>query len=101
MNYVLKRCERHLSWPNLRYYPDIRVERLKKTTKYLREDSWFRGQYLNPKPPEYKEGLLTTRPLRSNEVSPDQDTSLFEVRGFMSEPAIGRTLCVFSFNSIP
>jgi hypothetical protein len=29
-------CGRKLSWPNLRYYPDIFLEVLRKATKILR-----------------------------------------------------------------
>jgi hypothetical protein len=31
-----KRCGRKWSWPNLRYYPDICLEGLRKTTRNLR-----------------------------------------------------------------
>jgi hypothetical protein len=41
----------------------IRLQR--KTTKPLSQDSRSPGQYLNPRPPEYDEGVLTTRPRRS------------------------------------
>jgi hypothetical protein len=44
----------------LRYYPNIHLEGLRKTTKNLSQDSWSPGQELNPGPPEYKAGVLTT-----------------------------------------
>jgi hypothetical protein len=55
-------CKR--SWPNLRYYPGICMEGLRKTTKPLSRDSRSPGRDLNPGPPEY-EGVLITRPRRS------------------------------------
>jgi hypothetical protein len=54
-----KGCRRKKSWPNLRYYLDICLERLWKSMKNLRHDRWSSGQDLNPGPPEYK-GVLTT-----------------------------------------
>jgi hypothetical protein len=47
----------------LRYYPGIRMEVLRKTTKSLNRDS--RAPDLKPVPPEYKAGVLTTQPRRS------------------------------------
>jgi hypothetical protein len=49
----------------LRFYPGIRVERLVKTMKNLREDSRSLGRDLNSGPPEYEAGVLTTQPRRS------------------------------------
>jgi hypothetical protein len=49
----------------LRYYPGIRLEGLRKTTKILNQDSLSPGRDLNPGPPEYEAGVLTTRPWRS------------------------------------
>jgi hypothetical protein len=49
------------SWLTLRYYAGIRMEGLWKTTKNLRQDSWSPSRDLNPGPPEYEAGLLTTR----------------------------------------
>jgi hypothetical protein len=46
----------------LRYYPRIHLKGLRKTTKNLNQDSWSPGQDLNPRPPEYESGVLTTRP---------------------------------------
>jgi hypothetical protein len=59
-----KRCGIKRSWPNLRRYPGICVEGLRKTTTNLSQDSRSPGRDLNPGPPEY-EGVLTTRPGRS------------------------------------
>jgi hypothetical protein len=53
------------SWPNLRYYPGIRLGGLRKTTKNLSQGSRSPGRDLNPGPPEYEAGVLTTRPRRS------------------------------------
>jgi hypothetical protein len=38
------------------------MDRLRKTTKNLSQDSRSLSQGLNPGPPKYKEGALTTRP---------------------------------------
>jgi hypothetical protein len=43
----------------LRYSPGIRLEGLRKTTKPLRIGG-RRGRDLNPVPPEYEVGVLTT-----------------------------------------
>jgi hypothetical protein len=50
------------SWPNLRYCPGICLDGLRKTTKKLSQDSKSVGRDLNPGPPDYKTGVLTTRP---------------------------------------
>jgi hypothetical protein len=55
---------RKRSWHNLKYYPGIRLEGRRKTTKTLSQDSWSPGRDLNPGPPEYEAGMLTTRPWR-------------------------------------
>jgi hypothetical protein len=39
-NYVSSGFGRKRSWPNLRYYPGTFLERLKKNTKNLSQDSW-------------------------------------------------------------
>jgi hypothetical protein len=52
-----------LSWPNLRYYPAICLEGLKKTMKTLSQDKRSSGRDLESGPPEYEAGVLTTRPL--------------------------------------
>jgi hypothetical protein len=49
----------------LRYYPGIRLEVLRKTTKDLSQDSRYTGRELNPETPKYEPGVLTTRPRRS------------------------------------
>jgi hypothetical protein len=45
------------SWPNLRYYPRIRLEGLRKTTKTLSQDSRSQIRNLTPGPPKYEAGL--------------------------------------------
>jgi hypothetical protein len=57
-----KGYRRKWSWPNLRYYPGILLERLRKTTKTLSQDSWFPVCDLKPRFPEYERGVLTTHP---------------------------------------
>jgi hypothetical protein len=47
-------------WPNLRYYPGIRLEEARKTTKNLSQDSHSPGQDLNPGLDEYRGGVVTT-----------------------------------------
>jgi hypothetical protein len=44
----------------LRYYPDIYLEGLRKTTKYLSMDSMSLGRDLNLGHSEYEAGVLTT-----------------------------------------
>jgi hypothetical protein len=56
-----KECERKWSWPNLRHYPRICLERQKKTT--ISQYSQSPGRVLNPEPPEYKAGMLTSEQL--------------------------------------
>jgi hypothetical protein len=51
---------RKQSWPNLSYYTDICLEELWKTKKKLFQDSRSPGRDLNPGPPEYEAGVLTT-----------------------------------------
>jgi hypothetical protein len=60
-----KGCGKKRSWPNLRLYPRICLEGLRKTTKNLSQDSRYPGRDLKPGPPEYEAGALTTRPRRS------------------------------------
>jgi hypothetical protein len=50
---------------NLKHFPVILLEGLRKTTKYLSQDSRSPGRKLNHGPPEYEAGVLTTRPRRS------------------------------------
>jgi hypothetical protein len=42
-----KGYERNRLWPNLRYYPGIYMEGLRKTTNNLSQDSRSAGQALN------------------------------------------------------
>jgi hypothetical protein len=43
-----------------RYYPGIRLEGLRETTRNLSQGSRPVGRELNSLPPEYEEGMLTT-----------------------------------------
>jgi hypothetical protein len=52
-------------WPNLKYYLDNCLERLRKTTINLSQDSLSLGRELNPEPPEYEAGVLAIRLRRS------------------------------------
>jgi hypothetical protein len=65
VNNELERCGRKRSWPNLRYHPGICLEGLRKDTETLSQYSRSPGRDLNPRPPEYEAGVLTTRPQRS------------------------------------
>jgi hypothetical protein len=49
----------------VRLYPGIRLDGLRKTTKSRSQDKRSPGRDLNPRPPEYEAGVLTTRPRRS------------------------------------
>jgi hypothetical protein len=49
----------------LRYYLNIRMEGLWKTTKNISRDTWFSGRDLNPESIEYESRVSTTRPRRS------------------------------------
>jgi hypothetical protein len=60
-----KRFERKRSWSVLRYYPDICLDGLRKTTKYLNLHSRFAGKYLKPGSSEYETRVLTSGPQRS------------------------------------
>jgi hypothetical protein len=57
-----KGCGRKRQWPNLGYYLSIYREGPKKTMRNLGQDNGFPGRDLNPGPPEYEAGVLTTRP---------------------------------------
>jgi hypothetical protein len=46
----------------LRYYPDIHLERLRKTTNNLSQDIRSPDPDLNPGLPQYEATVLTTRP---------------------------------------
>jgi hypothetical protein len=54
---------RKRSWP--RYYPRTCLKELRKSLKTLSQDSRSPGRDLNPGPPEYEAGVLTTRQRRS------------------------------------
>jgi hypothetical protein len=56
---------RKWSRPNCRYYTGIRLEGLRKNHEKLSQDSRSPGRDLNPEPPEYEAGVLTTQPRRS------------------------------------
>jgi hypothetical protein len=49
----------------VRFYPSIRLERLRTITKNLSQDNWSPGRDLNPGHPEYEAGVPTSRPRRS------------------------------------
>jgi hypothetical protein len=68
-----KGCGRKLLYPNLRYYPGIYLEGLRKTTKTLSQGSRSSGLDLNSQPPEYEVAVLTTRPRRSVLIHVDYD----------------------------
>jgi hypothetical protein len=46
----------------LRYYPGIRLEGLRKTTKNSIKTAGRRGRESSPELPGYEAGVLTTRP---------------------------------------
>jgi hypothetical protein len=56
---------RKRSWLNLSYYPSIFLEGLRKTTKNFSQDTRSPGRDLNPGPPEFEAGVLTTQARRS------------------------------------
>jgi hypothetical protein len=62
------------SWPNLRYYPGICLERLRHPRKTSIRIAGCWDQDFNPGPPEY--GVLTVRPLRSTLLQVGQIFSL-------------------------
>jgi hypothetical protein len=53
------------SLPNLKYYPDTGLKKLRKTTKTLIQDNRFPGGDLKTLSLEYKASVLTTRQRRS------------------------------------
>jgi hypothetical protein len=57
-----KEFGRKRSWPTLRYYPNIHLEGLRKASNNLGQDSKSLVRDLNPRPPKYEAGVLTTRP---------------------------------------
>jgi hypothetical protein len=56
-----KICGRRESWSNLRYYPGIYLEGLRKATIILNQDSLSPGRDLNLGPSEYEAGVLATQ----------------------------------------
>jgi hypothetical protein len=58
-------CERKQSGLILRYYPNICLEGLRKTTKVLSQDSQSPGQDFNMGPRKYEAGVLITQSRRS------------------------------------
>jgi hypothetical protein len=59
-----KGCGRKRSWPNLRYYPGICPEGLRKRMKNLSHYSRSAGRDLNMVRTEYEAGVLTTQQRR-------------------------------------
>jgi hypothetical protein len=55
-------CRRKLPWLNLRYYNAIFLDGLRKTTKYIEQDSRSLGRDLKQRAPEYETGVLITCP---------------------------------------
>lgn len=54
-----------VSWPASRYYPDFRVERLRKAEKISSQDSHRPGRDSNLVPPEWSPEVLLPEPVRS------------------------------------
>jgi hypothetical protein len=52
---------RKRSWPNLRFYPDVFLDGLRKATNSLHPGCPSPGRHLNPGPFENEAGVLTTR----------------------------------------
>jgi hypothetical protein len=62
-----ERCGTKPSSPDLRYYPSIILEGLRKPMTSLSQHNWPPGLGLNSGPLEYEAGVPTTRPRRSVE----------------------------------
>jgi hypothetical protein len=60
-----KDCDRKRWWSNLKYYTDICLEGLRRTTKNLIQDSQSQGRDLNLRLLEYEAGMSISRPRRS------------------------------------
>jgi hypothetical protein len=60
-----KQREKKSSRTNFRYYNGMYLEGLRETAKNLFQDIRSAGRDLNPGPPEYEAGVLTTRPRHS------------------------------------
>jgi len=65
MNNGLERIWKDADMSNLRYYPGICLEKLRKATEILSHDSRYPDRYLKLGPPVCETGVLTTRPRRS------------------------------------
>jgi hypothetical protein len=61
VNNELERICKEVVVPDLRYYPSICLEGLKKIMINFSQDSWSLGQDLNLGHSKYKERALTTR----------------------------------------
>jgi hypothetical protein len=70
----------------LRYYPEIYLQGLKKTTKTLSQDSRYTGRGYRSLPPEYEVGMPTSGPWCSERVPCLCETQLmrFQVLVVMS-----------------
>jgi hypothetical protein len=80
-----KGCGRSSHYLISRYYPGIFLKGLRKNTKNLIQDSWSPGRDLNPGPPEYETGVLTTQPRRSVTLSKGRNVEFFEISGSHGE----------------
>jgi hypothetical protein len=58
-----KEFGRKLSWRDLRHYPGICFEGLRKPTTNICQDGRSPGRDLNPGPPDYEAVVLTTQAL--------------------------------------
>jgi hypothetical protein len=58
----LERMWKKWPWPNLKYYPGIYLEGIRKNMKNLCKDSRSPGQDLNPETPEYEVGMHNLYP---------------------------------------
>jgi hypothetical protein len=70
MNDELEGCARKQSWPNLRLYPGICLEALRKPMKTSIMIANLRD--LSSRPPNYEAGVLTSQPRRSIVVENQQ-----------------------------
>jgi hypothetical protein len=57
-----KGCGKKLSWPNLRHYLGISLEKLRKTTKKHSQCGQYPGQDLNQEPLDNKSRVLLSQP---------------------------------------
>lgn len=58
-------CGRKWLWPNISYYPDIRIDGLNQISKTLTCDRLFLARYFKSSPSEYEAWELPIRPLVS------------------------------------